>query len=132
MMGCGCRTVKKADRETTFTRNTVLEENSADTLDRQEDKQVGPRANQAGNIAGGTHDDTEAVLLQAHWKKVVFFGRDTNSGGNRRQKEKRKTKYERDRLHDKNQRQESLGAGQGCRGWDIVHITGSPESEPTQ
>lgn len=113
-MGYGCRTVKKADKETAFTQNTVLEENSADTLDSQEDKQVGPRANQARNITGGTHGNTEAVLRQAHQERVVFFGKDNNSEENRRQKGKRKTKYERDRPHNKSHRQES--PGQGCWG----------------
>ena len=42
--------------------------------------------------------ETEAVLFWAHLEKAGFSGRDHNAGKDGRQQEKRKAKYEMDRL----------------------------------
>ena len=50
MHGCEKWTVKKAERKKLICFHMVLEENSTDTLDHQEEEQVGTRANKAWNI----------------------------------------------------------------------------------
>lgn len=60
---------------------------------------VGPRANEAGNIAGGKNDKTETVLFQVAPEKAGFSGKDNHAGGNRRWQGKRKTKSEMGCLH---------------------------------
>lgn len=112
----------------------MLKEGSMDTLNWQKDEQVGPRAHWAQNIAGWKDDKTEAILLQAHYEKAVFFGEDHNARKKTRQQEKRKTKDEMDWLHKISCRHGSTGAEQGCRRQDIGDITHSEscqELEPT-
>lgn len=65
-----------------------------DTLDCQRVESVGSKANFAWNVGGGKSDKTDAVLLWAHNVKASFFEEDSSPGENRRQKEKRNTKYE--------------------------------------
>lgn len=51
---------------------------------------------EAGNIAGGKNDGTEAVPLWTHLEKAGFFGKDSNAAKNRRQQEKTNTECETD------------------------------------
>lgn len=80
-------------------------------------------------------DKMEGVLLQAQHEKVGLFGKDRNSGKNKRQQEKRKTKFEWDWLYKKRSWAWVYGAERGWWGRDIVFVTHpfSPqESELTQ
>lgn len=57
---------------------------------------------------------TEAVLLWGHHGKVRFFEKDNSAGKNRRQQQKKKSKYEMDWLHKRSHGHQSMGAEQGC------------------
>ena len=47
--------------------NVVLEESFEDTLDCEKDKQVGPRANQAGTISGSKDVDVHTACHKLLW-----------------------------------------------------------------
>ena len=83
-----------------------------DAPDNQKDKQVVLQQG-SRNITVGKNDKVEAFLPQAHSEKAGFFGKDNQAGKNRRQQEKRKTKYEVDRLQKGSHRQESARTEQG-------------------
>ena len=64
----------------------MLQESSPGILDRQKDEWAGPTANEAGNIAGGRNDRTEATLLchimrsQGYTEKIIMLGKIEGSG----------------------------------------------------
>ena len=119
--GCESWTVKRADRRnidsfeiwcwrralwlswtTRKTNKWVLEQINPETFWRQNGK-------------------TEAVLLAPHHEMARFSGKDNNAWKNRRQQEKRKTKYEVDWLRKRSHRHESIGVEDSTLWTSVIH-----------